>query len=213
MDCANPSGWPLAPASDRPHDDTDQHQADADLLEQIQLETDAATLAHFEPCPGTGFAFTAEQQHAINSVLRLAAGPARSKVKELLICGAAGTGKTAVGRGIADACKRCGFEVLGMAYTHNAAQRLQEAAGIDAFTTASALCIKPKRENGKQVFRHDPMGTCRIDQADVWIVDECSMLPPEQHAILRRLAGGDQVVVYIGDPEQLTPIVEREASR
>ncbi len=185
-----------------------QHLDDSAQLEDIHQQPEA--LGSELSSPAAFITLTDEQQAAVNAVLRRAFSSPEARVKEELITGPAGSGKSTITRSIAEALSRRGLEVMGMAFTHNAAQRLYEVSGIESFTTSSALAIRPKWENGKQVYRADPYSQDRIDQADVWIVDECSMLPPEHHAILRDKAGGDQLVIYVGDDEQLTPIVKRE---
>ena len=212
MDYPNDSGRPSSAATQQnifSRAELKQHLQDADHIDRIREEADR--LATELSRPEQFISLTDEQQRAVDAAVRRATSAPQADPKEILITGPAGSGKTALTRALASILQNKGLDVMGMAFTHAAVQRLYEVSGLECFTTASALCIKPKRENGKTVFRPDPYGEDRIDQADVWIVDECSMFPTEQHNILLSKAGGDQLIVYVGDSEQLTPIVKTES--
>jgi exodeoxyribonuclease-5 len=154
---------------------------------------------------------TAEQEIAVDTAVTAAQTAKRTGISQFLsIQGAAGTGKTTTTRAVQDALKALGFTVGAAAMTHKAAGVLGAAVGHDAITLASLLGLREQVEEGEIEFV--PLGPPRLKEADVWLIDEVSMLHPKQLELLEEAArngakaGYVHTFVLIGDPSQLQPV-------
>lgn len=152
-----------------------------------------------------------EGQVAARLEIRKAAKPK----KRHLLSGSAGTGKTTlVGLVVADFLK-AKKKVSVCAPTHKAVAVLAtklSAAGVSAPCTTihSLLSLEPQIDtSGKQVFRRrkraDPV------DADVVVVDECSMLDASLVGHIERHLH-HCFVLYVGDPAQLPPVNEPDSA-
>lgn len=113
-----------------------------------------------------------------------------------IITGEAGTGKTAVIKGIIEAlkCENPFVNIQMLAYTGKAAQKLTETTQVKSKTIHSYLVI-----NDEKISRGKFLKT------DVVIVDEASMIDLELMNILVK-ASKESKVVLVGDYRQLRPI-------
>ena len=105
--------------------------------------------------------------------------------RTVVISGYAGTGKTTVAKTIIEQLERRGLEVLLLAPTGKASKRLEEATGRTASTIHRALYYSMT--------------------ADVYIVDEASMIGIELARDLLKYASGKRVI-FLGDTAQLPPV-------
>lgn len=215
MDYANRSGRSPALATSA---ELQQHKADAELLERIQLEADAATLQHLEPRPTPQhqaaalktkleFTPTDEQQAAIDGALAFANGSSSGNFASLT--GPAGTGKSTISRLVRQALVDAGFVVGLAAPTHKACAVLANACGVpksETATFASLLALREKKVKDKVEFVRNWKAKPRIDEADFWLCDEASMLEPDLLGMIEKEADFWDRFLFIGDAAQLPPV-------
>jgi exodeoxyribonuclease-5 len=145
--------------------------------------------------------FTEEQVSQID----LLVNAIQSGARELVFTGPAGSGKTTC---VQEFCRRItalGWRVMFAAPTGKAALRLQEVTGEETSTIHAAL-FKSVMENrdGEPVFA-DPKPP--VGDRTVWIIDEASMVDADLHQHIMRQMPDSSVVLYVGDREQLPPVI------
>lgn len=125
--------------------------------------------------------------------------------------GRGGTGKTTIIKKILEGLK--GDSVAAATISHKAKGILQLSMGNEAEvkTIASAIGLKPKRNN-PSVFEKDPKfkkEKSPFYNADIIIIDECSMLTQEMVSDIINFSKNPNVkVIFMGDNVQLPPIEE-----
>ena len=121
----------------------------------------------------------------------------------LLLTGGPGTGKTTTVQAILALLQGMGQEVLLLAPTGRAAQRLGEVCGADAQTIHRALGMAYNELTAEVTFRKnasDPL------EADAVIVDEMSMVDLQlMQSLLSALRPGCRLIM-VGDPDQLPSV-------
>jgi exodeoxyribonuclease V alpha subunit len=127
-----------------------------------------------------GFSYTEEQKATIIKALH-------SNVA--VICGAAGTGKSTIARGIIDSYKEYGKSISCCALSARAALRISEAAGHPASTIHRLLGID-KKTGCFMCNANNPI------QADVIFLDEASMVNLDIfEALLVAIKFGSRVII------------------
>jgi len=187
--------------------DRKQHQEDADLLEVVQAQADAIALDVSIARVDAGITPTAEQQAAIDGALAFAKCGRGGNFASLI--GPAGTGKSTIARLIRQALIAAGYTVGLAAPTHKAAEVLATACGVPKSCTAtfaSLLALREKKVRDKVAFVRDYRRKPRIEEADIWLCDEASMLEPELLAMLEKEADFWDRFLFIGDDAQLPPV-------
>ena len=121
----------------------------------------------------------------------------------LLLTGGPGTGKTTSVRGIVTLFERMGLDVLLLAPTGRAAQRMSQLCGRDAQTVHRALGMSWNELTGEVTFRKNEKEPL---EADAVIVDEMSMVDLELMASLLRAMRPGCRLVMVGDPDQLPSV-------
>ena len=145
---------------------------------------------------------SAEQASAIKSVVewyRRKAGP-----QEFYIAGYAGVGKSVTaGIAIEELKARCGVRnVRTAAYTGKAASVLRKK-GISDAQTIHSLIYTPYEDHETGELRFDVSEESPAAEADLIVIDECSMASKELADDLR---GFGRKILVLGDPGQLPPI-------
>ena len=141
-----------------------------------------------------GIAYAAAQREAVLTA---------AEEGVLLLTGGPGTGKTTTVRAIVTLFRKMGLDVLLLAPTGRAAQRLGEVCGMEAQTVHRCLGMNYNELTGEVTFRKnvtDPL------EADAVIVDEMSMVDLQlMRALLAALRPGCRLVM-VGDPDQLPSV-------
>ena len=114
----------------------------------------------------------------------------------LLLTGGPGTGKTTSVRGIVTLFERMGLDVLLLAPTGRAAQRMSQLCGRDAQTVHRALGMSWNELTGEVTFRKNEKEPL---EADAVIVDEMSMVDLELMASLLRAMRPGCCLLYTSD--------------
>ncbi len=200
-------GLILDGASSSSFDELLQHSADAECIENIrvQLQTDDLCQEVFQS-PGQ-FHPTAEQQAAIDGILAWV-----NSNKGGLFCtftGPAGSGKSTITRLIRQALQNIGRTVGLAAPTHKACVVLAAACNVPKIQTAtfaSLLALREKKTRDQSTFVRDYRRKPRIDEAEVWICDEASMLEPGLLQMIEEEADFWSRFIFVGDPAQLPPV-------
>lgn len=134
--------------------------------------------------------------------------------KTHLLTGYAGVGKTVVLLVVAIVLRGRGTMVTMCAPTHQAvavlAKKLKTAdIAVASVTLARLLSLSPRPRGDRLVFTRrkgaDPI------EADVVLVDECSMIGTDLMGYIRRHLTGGRGVLFSGDPAQLPPVGEAES--
>ncbi len=115
--------------------------------------------------------------------------------KVMVLTGGPGTGKTTTTLGIIEAYRMAGCRILLAAPTGRAAKRLSEATGMEAKTIHRLLEYKPA--DGYQKNEENPL------EADVLIVDECSMIDLLLMYNLLKALPDALTLILVGDTDQL----------
>jgi hypothetical protein len=191
-----------------------QHHADAELLEHIQLESDAATLELLQPPPQRQhLQLTATQQSIHDLILLDVADP---RVHTVGLFGFAGVGKTVTtGALVHSLMREYGDAVTLCSTTHKAARQVEKAMaalGIpnpECITIHRLLGIRQFRDTttGEEYFAADPKNPPLLDESiRVVILEETSMLPQQLYHLLMEARGVFQTIIFVGDDRQIPPV-------
>lgn len=140
-----------------------------------------------------GIVYAKEQREAIHAALSGGV---------MILTGGPGTGKTTIVRALLRIFSEVEQEVLVLAPTGRAANRISEAAVCEAKTIHRALEME-RTEEVYPIFRRD--ASCPLE-ADVIIVDECSMIDSLLMAALLRAVPRGTRLILIGDSDQLPSV-------
>lgn len=184
-----------------------EHLDQAASIDRVKRQANAlaAKLPAFTPTP--------EQQTAIDGLVDFARSSAGGNFAALL--GPAGTGKSSILRLGRQVLISTGFTVGLAAPTHKACQVLADACGVaksETATFASLLALREKKVKDQVEFVRDWRRKPRIDEADIWLCDEASMLEPAMLDMIQKEADFWDRFIFIGDPAQLPPVAYGKVS-
>lgn len=141
----------------------------------------------------SGIVYAKEQRRAIHAALSGGV---------MILTGGPGTGKTTIVRALLRIFEEVDQEVLVLAPTGRAANRMSEAALCEAKTIHRALEME-RSEDVYPIFRRDASNPL---EADVIIIDECSMIDVQLMAALLRAVPRGTRLILIGDSDQLPSV-------
>ncbi len=118
--------------------------------------------------------------------------------KVMALTGGPGTGKTTTTLGIISAYRMAGCRIILAAPTGRAAKRMSEATGMEAKTIHRLLEYQPAE--GYQKNEENPL------EADVLIVDECSMIDIMLMYNLLKALPDSMTLILVGDTDQLPSV-------
>ncbi len=157
----------------------------------------------------SNFILNLDQQTALTAMLDFLQGTGSFFVLK----GYAGTGKTTL---VQLLIQRCQLRIVLTASTHKAAQALMRSAyqwgnhHLEAMTIHRLLGLVVRQYQGEKYLSAE--GTNRLENYDLVLVDECSMVNEELWTILQDQAQASSVkFILIGDPAQLPPVGELES--
>ena len=186
-----------------------QHQQDATRLEIIQEQTfldRADELCHQASTPSV-FQSTTEQQSAIEGITgfcRQSGGGTFASFN-----GPAGSGKSTTSRLVRESLISAGYSVGLCAPTHKACQVLADACNVnktETATFASLLGLREKKTKDEVDFVPQPGSKPRLDENDIWLADEASMMHPKLLKYIEEAADFWTKIIFIGDQAQLAPV-------
>ena len=154
---------------------------------------------------------TDDQKEALAYIKDFIKGPNR----EMVLRGAAGTGKTSlVNVLLAELDKQKFFEYVCTATTNKAVEVIARNTGREYDRTIyslEGLTVKDDDDRGPRLVR-EPGSKSRLREYDLVIVDEASMVPLQLiYEIEQDLLEHSRVkVLYIGDPCQLPPVSDAQ---
>lgn len=123
--------------------------------------------------------------------------------KHIVICGAAGTGKTFLLRKLLDTLGE-NKRIVYCAPTHQAKQVLAESVSTDCHTIHAVLKIHP--ETYEDEVKFDQSGVPDLSEVDVLVIDEASMLDGHIFSILMNTIPASCRIIGLGDPYQCQPV-------
>ena len=159
--------------------------------------------------------FTNDQRKAYDGLIEFLDKPYDEKDYKRALVGPAGTGKTYLVRALIKNSK-LSYSTIGLAApTHKACRVLGEAisiGGIKVNTLQSDLGLRPNYNMESFDVNHppfDPRGKIKIENYNVYIVDESSMIVRSLLMLLEKVCKTNQCkILYIGDESQLPPVGE-----
>lgn len=123
--------------------------------------------------------------------------------KHIVICGAAGTGKTFLLRKLLDTLGTS-KTIAYCAPTHQAKQVMAESVGVPCHTIHAILKIHPETYEDEVSFKQSD--TPDLTDVDILVVDEASMLDGNIFSIMMNTIPFNCRVIGLGDPYQCQPV-------
>jgi exodeoxyribonuclease-5 len=174
-------------------------------------ESHTPEMTNHEILPGI-FA-TVSQWKALKEMIAFANG---ERGFTYLLTGKAGTGKSALVQALVHHLQSQGCEkkVAFTALSNKAVDILrgmvsQWDLGIETFTCAVLLGLKPSTEGSEITFERDPAEKCLAENYDLVVVDECSQIPADMWEFLMSEVTLKTRFLFMGDPFQAPPINEK----
>lgn len=158
---------------------------------------------------------TDDQKSALDYIKAFIEGPNR----EMILKGAAGTGKTSIVNVLLaeiDRAKKRGkfFDYVCTATTNKAVEVIARNTGREYDRTIYSLVgltVKDDDDKGERIVR-EPGAESKLKNYDLIVVDEASMLPRQVVAEIEHdlIVHSRPKILYIGDPCQLPPVQDKQ---
>ncbi len=166
-----------------------------------------------------GLQLSQEQWRALQALEQFVA----SEERLYLLAGYAGTGKTTLLQALIVRLQEQDDlrKIVLTAFSNKATKVLSSMADrwdidVECMTCCKLLGMRPAIDDatGKQVFQRDLDKDSEIENYQLVVVDECSMINEELWQILVDSVSGLYTsiqILFVGDPAQLPPVQERES--
>lgn len=163
--------------------------------------------------------FTNDQQKAYKTLIEFIDSPYNESDYKRCLVGPAGTGKTFLVKALINNCSLNHSKIGLAAPTHKACRILGESIAIPNIkvnTLQSDLGLRLNFDIEKFDLNNppfDPKGKIKIEDYELYIVDESSMIPRGLATFLEDTCKTNKCkIIYIGDASQLTPVKEKYSS-
>lgn len=164
----------------------------------------------------TNITFTKGQSEAIKGLIEFFDSPYDNNKRIYGLTGAPGVGKTFVTKYIVNKCKLPNSCIKATSPTHKACRVLSQAIGMKTETIHSTFGFRlnlnlEEFDYNNPLFR--PIGTPKLENIKVLIVDESSMLNASLVSYINKVCNEHAIkILYIGDDAQLSPVGEKRSS-
>lgn len=161
--------------------------------------------------------FTNDQKIAVNGLSEFINNPFNEQKYIYGLVGPGGVGKTFVIKYIVRNCKYASSVIRFTAPTHKACRVFSQALdGIEAYTIQSTFGFRINMNLADFDYKNpqfDPMAAPKLDNIELLIIDESSMLPAGLVQYINNVCRKKQIkLIYIGDASQLPPVKERKST-
>lgn len=172
-----------------------------------------------------GIVYNKEQLEAINGISKMIIDKINGRQSDdvnsaattfITLQGQAGTGKTTIVKPILEAVaedykkrNEGQFSVCVAAPTHKAKNVIKTKTPgtsnymVDASTVAALVGV---REDGRGGYKPDPNVSKKIENYNIIIIDESSMINEEYLDLIKESAKSNSIIIFIGDKGQLPPV-------
>lgn len=161
--------------------------------------------------------FTNDQHIAVSGLTEFINNEFNSSKYIYGLVGPGGVGKTFVIKYIIRNCKYATSVIRCTAPTHKACRVFSQALdGIETFTIQSTFGFRINMNLADFDYKNpqfDPMASPKLENIELLIIDESSMLPAGLVQYINDVCRKRQIkLIYIGDSSQLPPVKERKSS-
>lgn len=161
--------------------------------------------------------FTNDQQIAVNGLTEFINDKFNPSKYIYGLVGPGGVGKTFVIKYIIQNCKYATSVIRCTAPTHKACRVFSQALdGIDTYTIQSTFGFRINMNLADFDYKNpqfDPMASPKLDNIELLIIDESSMLPTGLVQYINEVCRKRTIkLIYIGDSSQLPPVKEKKST-
>jgi len=161
--------------------------------------------------------FTNDQKIAVNDLTNFINSDFNESKFIYGLVGPGGVGKTFVIKYIVRNCKYATSVIRFTAPTHKACRVFSQALdGIETYTIQSTFGFRINMNLADFDYKNpqfDPMASPKLDNIELLIIDESSMLPAGLVQYINNVCRKRQIkLIYVGDSSQLPPVKERKST-
>lgn len=160
--------------------------------------------------------FTQDQASAIKGLTEFIGTPFDATNYIVGLAGAGGTGKTFIIKYVINNCKLSSSVIKCTSSTHKACRVFSQALGgrkVDTIQSTFGLRLNTKLEDfNPDNPQFDPAAKPKLNDIQILIVDEASMLPAKLVTYILKTCKDLQIkVIFVGDNYQLSPVNEKKS--